>query len=109
MSAAAHGDRARHDRIVRGVDAEGRHRNSAQVILPVLSEFGGGSEGAFDRTYVPYPADYGFQGTPYEQSYRQGVQNTLKVIGDIATSCPKTKVGVMGYSQAAMWPRRCCV
>ena len=71
----------------------------AQVILPVLSEFGGGSEGTFDRTYVPYPADYGFQGTPYEQSYRQGVQNTLKVIGDIATSCPKTKVGVMGYSQ----------
>ncbi|NKU87648.1 hypothetical protein GS884_08605 [Rhodococcus hoagii] len=41
----------------------------AQVILPVLSEFGGGSEGTFDRTYVPYPADYGFQGTPYEQSY----------------------------------------
>ncbi|NKU87647.1 cutinase family protein [Rhodococcus hoagii] len=27
------------------------------------------------------------------------MQNTLKVIGDIATSCPKTKVGVMGYSQ----------
>lgn len=72
----------------------------ATVVLPVLSEFGGITEtNTFDRTYVPYPADFGFQGTPYEQSYRQGVQNTLGVIAKIAETCPNTKLGIMGYSQ----------
>ncbi|MGB6073004.1 MAG: cutinase family protein, partial [Rhodococcus sp. (in: high G+C Gram-positive bacteria)] len=71
------------------------------AILPVLAEFGGTTSDKFDRTYVPYPADYGFTGTPYKDSAARGVQNGSKIIADEAARCPNTKFGLLGYSQGA--------
>ncbi|WP_241257670.1 cutinase family protein [Rhodococcus sp. KRD175] len=71
------------------------------AILPVLAKFGGTSSDKFDRTYVPYPADYGFTGTSYKDSAARGVENASKIIADEAARCPNTKFGLLGYSQGA--------
>lgn len=71
------------------------------AILPVLAEFGGTTSDKFDRTYVPYPADYGFTGTSYKDSAARGVENAAKIIADEAARCPNTKFGLLGYSQGA--------
>lgn len=75
------------------------------AILPVLAEFGGTTSDKFDRTYVPYPADYGFTGTSYKDSAARGVENASKIIADEAARCPNTKFGLLGYSQGAELPR----
>ena len=73
----------------------------AAAILPVLAEFGGTTSDKFDRTYVPYPADFGFTGVPYKDSAARGVQNASKIVEDEAARCPDTKFGFLGYSQGA--------
>ena len=73
----------------------------AAAILPVLAAFGGTTSDKFDRTYVPYPADYGFAGTPYSESQPRGVENASKIVADEAGRCPDTKFGFLGYSQGA--------
>ena len=72
------------------------------AILPVLAQFGGVDEVTdFDRTYVPYPSDFGFQGTTYADSYALGVANTGDVLEKEAARCPGTMFGLIGYSQGA--------
>ncbi|MEA1798709.1 cutinase family protein [Rhodococcus qingshengii] len=70
------------------------------AVIPVFQEFGN-DKAKFDRTYVPYPADFGFQGTPYAQSAQTGVENTFAVIEKISSDCPETQFAIIGYSQGA--------
>ncbi|ORM36210.1 hypothetical protein BFL43_07715 [Williamsia sp. 1135] len=70
----------------------------SKVVVPVAAKFGN-DPSKIDRTYVPYPADFGWRGKSYAESVTTGVTNTEKVIGDEAKRCPGTKFAVLGYSQ----------
>lgn len=70
----------------------------SKVIVPVAAKFGN-DRTKLDRTYVPYPADFGWRGKSYAQSVTTGVANTEKVIADEAKRCPATKFALLGYSQ----------
>lgn len=70
----------------------------SQVVVPVAAKFGN-DRSKLDRTYVPYPADFGWRGNSYEESVTKGVANTEKVITDEANRCPGTKFALLGYSQ----------
>lgn len=67
----------------------------SQVIVPVVAKMGK----KVDRTYVAYPADFGWRGNSYEQSLTKGVDNTNAVLKKEATRCPRTKFVILGYSQ----------
>lgn len=70
----------------------------SKVIVPAAAKFGN-DPSKIDRTYVPYPADFGWRGHTYAESVTQGVTNTEKVITDEAERCPATKFALLGYSQ----------
>ena len=62
------------------------------------------------RTYVTYPAAAGGAFVPglkpsepvaYAESMEKGAQNTAKVLNEVASKCPNTKVFLAGHSQGA--------
>lgn len=62
------------------------------------------------RTYVTYPAAAGgafvpglptSESVPYKESMYEGAMNTAKVLTQISTKCPETKVFMAGHSQGA--------
>ena len=62
------------------------------------------------RTYVTYPAAAGgafipglqmSESIPYKESMYEGAENTAKVLTQISTDCPETKVFLAGHSQGA--------
>ena len=62
------------------------------------------------RTYVTYPAAAGGAFVPglkpsapvaYTESMEKGAENTAKVLNEVATKCPNTKVFLAGHSQGA--------
>lgn len=62
------------------------------------------------RTYVTYPAAAGGAFVPglkpsepvaYTESMEKGAKNTAKVLNEVATKCPNTKVFLAGHSQGA--------
>lgn len=70
----------------------------SKVIVPVSAKFSN-DRSKFDRTYVPYPADFGWRGNTYAQSVTKGLGSANKVITDIARRCPTTKFMILAYSQ----------
>ncbi|MCQ9334513.1 cutinase family protein [Corynebacterium phoceense] len=62
------------------------------------------------RTYVTYPAAAGgaivpglkpAESIPYAESMEKGAENTAKVLQQVATDCPNSKVFLAGHSQGA--------
>jgi len=62
------------------------------------------------RTYVTYPAAAGgafipglqmSESIPYKESMYEGAKNTAKVLSQISSDCPETKVFLAGHSQGA--------
>ncbi|OZE37257.1 MULTISPECIES: cutinase family protein [unclassified Rhodococcus (in: high G+C Gram-positive bacteria)] len=76
----------------------------SRLTVPAMRDANSGDGPALERSYVPYPASFGGKpgdrsAVPYAQSVDIGVENTTKMISDIATHCPGTKVFLSGYSQ----------
>lgn len=59
--------------------------------------------GFYDRTYVTYPADFGWGGVPYLDSVAEGVRQTMAVIDQVAAACADqgTQIAISGFSQGA--------
>lgn len=77
----------------------------SQVLIPVDNALESNKK-LIDRDYVPYPASFG--GRPgdkdsatYTQSVETGMANTKKLITQTHSSCPATRVAILGYSQGA--------
>lgn len=76
----------------------------SRLTVPAMRDANSGDGPALERSYVPYPASFGGKpgdrsAVPYAQSVDIGVENTTKMISDIAARCPGTKVFLSGYSQ----------
>ncbi|WP_254303517.1 cutinase family protein [Rhodococcoides kyotonense] len=76
----------------------------SRLTVPAMRDANSGDGPALERSYVPYPASFGGKpgdrsAVPYAQSVDIGVENTTKMISDIAVRCPGTKVFLSGYSQ----------
>jgi hypothetical protein len=54
-----------------------------------------------ERTYVAYPADFGYQGlsTAYKTSVMDGYNRLTQVASRVLYQCPTTKLVLLGYSQ----------
>jgi hypothetical protein len=61
----------------------------SRLTVPAMRDANSGDGPALERSYV----------VPYAQSVDIGVENTTKMISDIAARCPGTKVFLSGYSQ----------
>ncbi|MEU4648645.1 MULTISPECIES: cutinase family protein [Nocardia] len=61
--------------------------------------------GLVDRAYVPYPAGFGGAvGTsivPYAESVTTGVLRTESMMAQLHSVCPRTRVGLVSYSQGS--------
>ena len=61
--------------------------------------------GLVDRAYVPYPAGFGGAvGTsivPYAESVTTGVLRTESMMAQVHSVCPRTRVGLVSYSQGS--------
>ncbi|MGU3438152.1 cutinase family protein [Actinomycetes bacterium M1A6_2h] len=76
----------------------------SRLTVPAMRDANSGDAPALERSYVPYPASFGGKpgdrsSVPYAESVDVGVENTTKMIADIAARCPGTKVFLAGYSQ----------
>ncbi|MBF6588471.1 cutinase family protein [Nocardia farcinica] len=70
------------------------------VVLPVLNA--AQAEGfTVERTYIPYPADFGYQGleTAYKSSVMDGYNRLAQVAARVLYQCSSTKLVLLGYSQ----------
>lgn len=70
------------------------------AILPVLNA--AQAEGLrVERTYVAYPADFGYQGlsTAYKTSVTDGYNRLTQVASRVLYQCSTTKLVLLGYSQ----------
>ncbi|WP_187689682.1 cutinase family protein [Nocardia wallacei] len=70
------------------------------AVLPVLNA--AQAEGLrVERTYVSYPADFGYQGlsTAYKSSVTDGYNRLTQVASRVLYQCPTTKLALLGYSQ----------
>ncbi|MBJ7287555.1 cutinase family protein [Williamsia sp.] len=77
----------------------------SQVLIPVDNALRS-NKTLIDRDYVPYPASFGGRAgdkstDTYTQSVETGIANTNKLISSVHSSCPSTRVAIMGYSQGA--------
>lgn len=54
-----------------------------------------------ERTYISYPADFGYQGlaTAYKTSVTDGYNRLVQVAARVLYQCPTTKLALLGYSQ----------
>lgn len=83
----------------------------SSVVIPVLNA--AEAEGfTVERTYVPYPADFGYQGvaTAYKSSVLDGYTRLAQVAARVIYQCADTKLIVLGYSQGghavSMWAQQ---
>ncbi|MBC7299367.1 MAG: cutinase family protein [Nocardia sp.] len=61
--------------------------------------------GLVDRAYVPYPAGFGgavgASIVPYAESVATGVLRTESMMAQVHSVCPRTRMGLVGYSQGS--------
>lgn len=73
----------------------------SRVLRPVMTE----ASGEVDRAYVPYDAGFGGAVAGGKQDYQTSVNGAVSKaeswIKEKAAACPKTKFGLVGYSQGA--------
>lgn len=71
------------------------------AVLPALAAFDN-DKSKIDRTYVAYPADFGWKGKPFAESASEGISRMTAVLDEEHKRCPTTKYGIVGYSQGGL-------
>ncbi|WP_051133268.1 cutinase family protein [Nocardia paucivorans] len=73
------------------------------TVLRPLAEIGHGR--VIGRAYVPYPASFGGAvgdtTTPYSASALEGLRRLREMAAAVTERCPRTLLGIIGYSQGA--------